>query len=720
MWRGARRSAELERSGPDPDLDDRGWEPMAVPGHWGQHPAFAGETGPVLYRHRFTAPAPRPGERAWLRFDGVMAEAEVWLDGQPLGDTDVYFAPHRFDVTRFLRPEPDGEAEGEGGPAADPGPAEHVLAVEVACDGDRTGGRRSFTGTLQTGPLAPAGSPGGIWRPVGLDTTGPVAILRARLLCLAANSAEATVQFRVVLDVAAAGRIRIDTSIAGPDGSTAGGVAHHEVASGENHLEWTATIPDPHLWWPAALGHQPRYDVAIAVRELNGRLSDRRHWRTGLRMVAVDDFVWSVNGQRLFAKGIAVGPHDRFLATVNPDQIRRDVRAVRDAGLDLIRVQGHVARPELYDAADDLGILVWQDLPLVGGYATRSRVRARAVARAAVDELGHHPSVVTWCAHDEPNGPPLPAPGSALDPLTRVTRRLGRHVAPSWNRTVLDPLLRRELRSADPTRPALPHSGNLPGPLDLNGSDTHLWLGWHTGRADDLPELLRHWPRLGRFVSTIGSQSVTIDDWPPDAPRFGSAERGSFDRYVPRGAYADGVSWAQATQAYQADLIRSQIETLRRLKYAPAGGFCVTALFDTDDEGGFGVLERDRTPKAALQELIEACRPVIVVADAPPPIVTPDQHLSLALHAVSDLRHDLGPVEVRVRVRLEDWELRRRWTGRLAADSCSYIGTIDLRVPPRTGALTFDIELEAGDRSAANHYRTVVIPPSESMTPLRT
>ena len=37
------------------------------------------------------------------------------------------------------------------------------------------------------------------------------------------------------------------------------------------------------------------------------------------------------------------------------------------------------------DAADDLGLLVWQDLPLRGSYATRTRGAGRAVAPAAVD-----------------------------------------------------------------------------------------------------------------------------------------------------------------------------------------------------------------------------------------------------------------------------------------------------------------------------------------------
>ncbi|MEZ5412513.1 MAG: hypothetical protein R2761_31045 [Acidimicrobiales bacterium] len=704
LWRAAVRTPQLEAAGVDSDLDDSAWEIVGVPGHWGQAAALAEEPGPVIYRRRFTLAPPPEGRRAWLRFDGILSEAEVWLDGNLLGDTGVYFAAHRFDITSILSNE---ERAGD----------EHLLAVEVACEGDRPGAKRSITGSLQAGPLAPPGSPGGIWRPVGVDTTGPVAILRARLLCVRATEAEAELQFRVVIDAAAAGQIRIDTSITAPDGTTAGGVAHHDVASGENRLEWTSVIPRPHLWWPASLGPQPRYEVSIALRSLDGTLSDRRHWRTGLRTVEVDDFQWKVNGERLFAKGVAVGPHGRFLALAEPDDLRHELQLARDAGLDLVRVHGHVSRPELYGLADDLGLLVWQDLPLVGSYATRTRAAARAVARAAVDELGHHPSVALWCAHDEPNGPPLPVPDPAESPAPRLGRRLGRHLAPSWNRSVLDPLLRRELRSADPTRSVVTRSGALPGLLELHDSDSHLWLGWRTGRPEDLADLLRRWPRLAAFVGAIGSQSAAVEDWPPDAPAWATAERGAFERYIPRGAYADGQTWAAATRAYQADLIQVQIETLRRLKYAPAGGFCVMALFDAEPDGGFGLLDHDRIPKPAYDAVVEACRPVIVVADSPPPIATPDEQLSLAVHAVSDLRHEIGPVRVTARARLHDWMVERHWIGQLPADSCAYIGTIDLRIPPRTGALTIELELEAGDRYITNRYQTVVIPPSESMAP---
>ena len=740
-WRAALRSLELERSGADPELDDSSWPEVPVPGHWGQTAAFADSSGPLLYRRHFPSLPLEPGRRAWLRIDGITSEADVWLDGQHLGDLDVYYAQRRFEITDQLQ--------------ADTNDREHVLAIEVSCaeaggDDTRTPtAKSSVSGSLQTGALAPPGSPGGIWRPIGIDETGPVAIIADRLLCTKADEHEADLFFRLELDAADAGQVRIDTSIVGPDGTTAGGVALHDVAAGENRLEWTATITEPALWWPAALGDQPRYDVGVAVRvatdpgsgdppdptgdsttatatatatgeavddyEPNYELSDRRHWRTGLRAVTVDNMTWRINGTPLFVKGIAAGPHDRFLGSVPAEQLADDVRAVRDAGLDMIRVYGHLTRTELYETADDLGVLIWQDLPLVGTYATSARSAARSAARAAVDTYGHHPSVVAWCGHDEPNGPAIPEPGTLRGGM--IGRRLGKHLLPSWNRSVLDPLIRRELRSADRSRPVITRSGSLPSPVDLSGSDTHLWLGWRSGKPEDLAELIRHWPRLGTFVGAIGAQSADIRDWEQDEPTWPTAERGAFQRYVPRGAYGDGASWAGATQAYQADVIRTQIETLRRLKYNPTGGFCVVALFDAEESGGFGVLDSDRNPKPAFTALTDACRPVVVIADTPPGIVTRGDEVSLAVHAVSDLTMELEPVRVTAKARLEGWSVERRWEGVLPADACAFIGELTFSVPDLTGALVIDLELSAGEHLATNRYQTVAIPPSEAFTP---
>ncbi len=759
LWRASPATLELKRTGADADLDDSGWQPLDVPGHWGQVPALANHDGPILHRKRFDHRPAEAEERLWLRFDGVLSGAEIWLDGHYVGDTTSYFAPRRFEVTDRL-------AESN----------EHLLAVEVACpeQGDSRN-KSSLTGALQTGHLAPAGNPGGIWRDVAIDSTGPVAIKYARLLCTRANENQAEIVVRLVLDNSSpvdgrdggsdrsdhedrsddddaddatgggAGReIRIDTSVVGPDGSSAGGgVERHQLASGENRIEWSVTIDNPELWWPAALGAQPLYEVAIAVRLPDGQLSDRRDWRTGLREVRVDNFIWRVNGQRLFAKGIAYGPTDRFLNNTSVAALAKDVASVRDAGLDLLRVYGHIARSELYDEADRQGVLIWQDLPLVGGYSSKVRSAARSMTRAAVDHLGHHPSVGLWCGHCEPNGPAFPEPptrrGVATDTPSAATRRppatdsrrnalgnrFGRHLLPSWNRSILDPIIGRELRNADSTRPIVARSGSMPSPGDLTGSDANLWLGWHAGRPEDLGRILQRWPRLGAFLGGIGSQSAALEDWNEAAPTWSGAERGAFARYIPRRAYRTGRDWAEASRAYQADLLRVHIETTRRLKYRPAGGFCVTSLTDADRGGGFGVFDYNRRPKPAHNVLIDACRPVIVVAEAPPSLIVPDQPISLPVHVISDLRKPLGSVRVTATAHEEGrdpsdrddgaWNKRVVWEGELPADCCQWIGDLVFEAPQGPGAVSIDLALESSELLATNRYRTVVIPPSEAI-----
>src|SRR3546814_21068824 len=91
------------------------------------------------------------------------------------------------------------------------------------------------------------------------------------------------------------------------------------------------------------------------------------------------------------------------LAEATAEDLARDVDLALDANLDLLRIHGHISRPELYDAADERGLLIWQDLPLHWGYASGIRKQAVPPAHAAVDLLGPPPSLATWCGH-HPHG----------------------------------------------------------------------------------------------------------------------------------------------------------------------------------------------------------------------------------------------------------------------------------------------------------------------------
>jgi beta-mannosidase len=417
-WRAVAADEALRRTFPEPAFDDLDWAPIEVPGHWRSNPAFAGHDGEVLYRIRFDAERPAAGRRSWLTFDGVFYQGDVWLDGSYVGDTEGYFFPHTFEVTDALQDR-----------------TEHVLAVEVACapPADRTA-KRNITGVFQHWDcLDPDWNPGGVWRPVHIEESGAVRIQRLRALCIEASAERATVALRAVLDASAAGAATVRTVVAGAEHSQ-----EARLAAGENRLQWNVVVDRPTLWWPHALGSQPLHDLTVEVAH-NGQVSDARTVRTGLRQVRMKRWIVSVNGERLFLKGSNQGPTRMALAEATPEELERDVVLAKEAGLDLLRVHGHISRPELYDAADRHGLLLWQDFPLQWGYARGIRKQAARQAREAVDLLGRHPSIAVWCGHNEPLamdvGPGAPTPSAA--------RFLALQELPTWNKTVLDATVHR-------------------------------------------------------------------------------------------------------------------------------------------------------------------------------------------------------------------------------------------------------------------------------------
>ena len=573
-----------------PDVDDSGWPEISVPGHWRSHPEFAGTDGPVLLRRRFDVETPEPDERMFLVLHGVMAAGDVWFDGTYLGDTRGYAIPHTFEITGLL------SGSGES--------ADHVVAIEAGFEPVGTGRVRDLSGAFGRSALIGTGhNPGGIWRDVELRTTGPIRIEHCRLRCTEANAEQATLALRVVLDAERSGTATIRTWVRRTDeqlqlldpAASAPVVTErdHTIAAGENRTEYEIAIGEPALWWPRSLGDQPLYDVGVDII-VDGQVSDTQRWRTGLRTVELDDFIATINGQRMFLKGIAVGPTRVHIAEATVEEITGDIALVAHAGLDLVRVHGHLARTELYQEADRLGILIWQDLPLQWALLRQTRPAARRVARWMVDQLAHHPSIIVWNAHHEPwaGDPASWRSGTAATRRAMRLRMITAQILPSWNRTLLDRSVADTLSSSDPSRPVLAQSGSWPHLPQLSGEASHLWIGWRWGRIHGLSRLLRWWPRLGRFVAEFGAQApgdtsvlaATSGIWPTidweELSRRTALELPAAFEQVPPASFPTAAAWTAAMQGHQHELVVSHVETLRRLKYRPTGGFAAFALAD--------------------------------------------------------------------------------------------------------------------------------------------
>jgi beta-mannosidase len=230
-------------------------------------------------------------------------------------------------------------------------------------------------------------------------------------------------------------------------------------------------------------------------------------------------------------------------------------------------------------------------------------------------------------------------------------------------------------------------------------------------------------PRMARFVSEFGAQAVPADAafceperWPDlDWERLEHAhalQHSILERYVPTAEHATFDSWREATQRYQATVIKHHVEHLRRLKYRPTGGFAQFCFADGHPAITWSVLGHDRAPKAGHAALREACQPVIVVADRLPAEVRAGDALAVDVHVVSDLRRPLPGTEVHARLTWDGGEHSWRWRGDVDTDDCVRVGTVQAIVPDALGPLTLELRCTHLEGRVENCYDAVVAPPT--------
>lgn len=716
-------------------LDDDAWLEQELPAHWQQHPLLERYTGKVVYRKRFdleelgawgvglAAPsaAPRgdvlpdsdplaPGRqprapRYWLRLNGVFYFSQPYFNGVDLGRHEGYFTPQEHEVTRWVQ--------------------EHnELVVEVECPDERDKtGKRLVTGVFSHWDcMDPLLNPGGIWLPVELIASGPVRVREVLLETRAAGAEAAELRFHATLDSAAARDVTLRWTFA--PRNFPGVVQQIEqpraLAAGEYEIAGTLQLRDPQLWWPHDMGHPSMYQVTLEVLDA-GEVSDAHSFGFGVRTFAMHDWVPHINGVRFFAKGNNYPPTDARLATVTPEQCRADMRLAQQCHMNMLRVHGHVGHPALLDAADEAGVLIWQDFPLHWLYQRAVLPEALRQSRQMVRLLYNHPSVVVWCMHNEPI--------FVVDPKDERWHMRARSYASvflySWNRDVLDTRLAAAVAKEDATRFVVRSSGEYAVPFARPGSDGHFYYGWYKiyGALRSWEPIIRRFPDNIRFVTEFGAQSFPNVE---SCLKFMDADvrRIDYRRLTERHQFEFNIMdywlpWRDAssldelvalTQGYQAHINRFYIDRLRHAKYRPTGGVLPFMFHDPNPAVGKSVLDYWRVPKASYDAMRLAFSPQYVFTLVGPDPYPAGAAVDLPIYVVNDAHHD---VPVAVRALLTDpggAELARvERVFALPAD-CMAMEIERLRLTPeRAGTYTLTLTMRPAEgEEIVNRYEIVV------------
>ncbi len=320
------------------------------------------------YEKRFDASPDWQGQEMTLHFEGVMADARVWLNGEEVMRHADGYTPFEVRLTGMLR---------------DTG---NLLRVEI--DGSENPEIPPFGGQIDYLTYA------GIYREVWLRQTAPVSIGLHRITTPHVLSAEKSVTVSASLDnpqgLAAAGTLT--ARLLDPEGRE---IARTAVGVTADCVDLTiAGLKDIRLW---DLDSPALHTMVLDLETAGGR--DRVETRFGFRHAEFTADGFLLNGRPLKIRGLnrhqsfpyvgyALG---RAAQERDADILRHQLR------LNLVRTSHYPQSRWFLDRCDEIGLLVFEEIPgwqHIGG----AEWKAESVenVRRMIRRDWNHPSIILW------------------------------------------------------------------------------------------------------------------------------------------------------------------------------------------------------------------------------------------------------------------------------------------------------------------------------------
>lgn len=342
----------------DPSLMEKGFYPLGK-----SYPA----TSVGWYRRVFELPAEDKGKRITVEFDGAYRESMVVFNNFYIGRHSGGYDPFSFDLTDLAN---------VGG--------RNVLLVRV----DAT----SSDGWFYEGA--------GIYRHVWLVKTNPVHVPRwGTFVKVEVNHGAASLA--IATDVSnhdqTAQKVRVISTVLSPSGERVGTAtsAPQFIARGEDRaFLQKVNLSQPRLW---SLEERNLYRL-ITELQTEGGIADRCETRFGIRTAVFDaNQGFLLNGKVVKLKGTCNHQDHAGIGAAMPDAVQYyRVRKLQEMGCNSLRTSHNPPTPELLDACDELGMLVFDETRMMSSNPEGLNQFANLVRRDR-----NRPSVFMWSMGNE-------------------------------------------------------------------------------------------------------------------------------------------------------------------------------------------------------------------------------------------------------------------------------------------------------------------------------
>jgi beta-galactosidase len=387
-----------------PAYDDSWWESVDLPHTWNAQDVSDAQPGYWRgigwYRKHFRLDPKHAGKKIFLEFEGVNSVAEVWLNGKSLGSHKGGYTGFEFEITPLFG-------------------TDNVLTVKVD---------NLYRATLPPTVKTDLCFYGGIYRDVWLRIVEPIYISDVFWKTPQVSEAQAQVELSSVLtnQTSRVRHVTLTQEILDPSAIVVDSVSTSvTVPAGQTTTlkQKSNGLKDPRLWSPETPN---LYHIRTSLKE-DSRFLDETEIPLGFRWFRFDPVQgFLLNGKRVQIQGTNCHQSYPGMGNALPNSRHvKDMEMIREMGANFWRTSHYPHDVSTMDASDRLGLMVWDELPILKEIGNTGEYIANVsnMAREMIQRDRNHPSVVLWGIAGEINAPKSVS-YRVVDAISKLYRQL--------------------------------------------------------------------------------------------------------------------------------------------------------------------------------------------------------------------------------------------------------------------------------------------------------